>query len=196
MRNTPYARYTIGNRNHAIFDLDNVTGLIQGIIHLSDPKEMKASDLQRFEHLAHGETKVFTDGSRIEVVDFGGYRSNGGFVSSLHSQVVVLEANSKLTGPAAWRLVAPPVEPAETVMSEKGFSVGDAAMIATVVAMFVGAALFSVMAALMMIGMTAFLGLTLAIFNACQASRKRTIERMGSVYILAPLTRTWAGAPA
>jgi hypothetical protein len=195
MRNTPYPRYTIGHREHGVFDLDKATGLIQGITRLRDRKEVKASDLQNFDHLRQGEVRTFADGGQIEVVDFGGYQSRGGFVSSLHTQHIDLEPGAKLTGPAAWRaVVLEAVEPAlEAAGTESGL--GTAVMVAVVVALFAGSAAFSLAAALISVAMTAFLALLFFVFDQYDKYRIRTIERMGSAYILAPQTRTWAGAP-
>ncbi len=103
MRNSIYPRYTIGNRGHTIFDLNSKPGLIQGITKLFPTREVKVSDLAPFEHLRPGDTKEFTDGQRIEIVDFGGCESRGGFVSTLNTQVIDLEAGARLTGPVVWR---------------------------------------------------------------------------------------------
>jgi hypothetical protein len=68
-------------------------------------------------------------------------------------------------------------------------------MVAVVVALFAGSAAFSLAAALISVAMTAFLALLFFVFDQYDKYRIRTIERMGSAYILAPQTRTWAGAP-
>lgn len=193
MRNTPYPRYTIGHRDHAIFDLNKTPGLIQGITKLLDPKTVKVSEIADFDHLAPGQTKTFDAAVAVEVVDFGGYHGRGGFVSSLQTQVLELEAGAKLTGPAAWRVAdkTAPVEAETDSMSNLSACI----MIGFVIALFGGAALFSVAAAGMGLGMLAFLAVAFAIFRAFDTGRARNIERMGSVYVLAPSSRTWAGSP-
>lgn len=193
MRNSPYARYTIGNRSHRIFDLSEATGLVQGIVDLSDAKEVKVSDLAAFDHLAQGQTRTFEGEARLEVVDFGGYHGRGGFISELKTQVLDLEAGSKLTGPIAWRTVEKSadavVEPAPVGPS----SLAAFVMIGITIALFVGAAMFAVAAAVAGIGALAFMGVVLAVFMAFENGRKRNIKRLGSVYVLAPASRTWAG---
>jgi hypothetical protein len=191
MRNTPYPRYTIGHHDHAIFDLNKTPGLIQGITKLFDAKTVKVSEISEFDHLAPGQTKTFDTAVSVEVVDFGGYHGRGGFVSSLETQVLELEAGARLTGPAAWRVAdkSAPVEAETDGISNLGAGI----MIGFVIALFGGAALFSVAAAAMGLAAFAFLATGLLIFTAFDKSRTRNIERMGSVYVLAPSSRTWAG---
>lgn len=193
MRNTPYPRYTIGHRDHRIFDLGKAPGLVQGIVDLSDAKEVKVSDLASFDHLAPGQTKTFEGEARVEVVDFGGYHGRGGFVSELKTQVLDLEADSRLTGPIAWRTVEKSAdavaEPAPGGLSTLAAFV----MIGITIALFVGAAMFAVAAAVAGIGALVFMGVVLAVFMAFENGRKRNIKRLGSVYVLAPASRTWAG---
>jgi hypothetical protein len=191
VRNTPYPRYTIGHRDHAIFDLNKTPGLVQGIVKLADPKTVKVSEIADFDHLAPGQTRIFEAPERVEVVDFGGYHGRGGFVSSLETQVLELEAGSKLTGPVAWRIALKP----DPVEEEVGGVSNLAAivMIGFVIALFGGAALFAVEAAVAGLAMFAFVVVFCVIFNAFESGRKKTIERMGSVYVLAPSSRTWAG---
>ena len=57
MRNTPYPRYTIGHRSHAMFDLNKTPGLIQGIVELGEPKEITVEGLESFEYPLFGSNR-------------------------------------------------------------------------------------------------------------------------------------------
>jgi hypothetical protein len=192
MRNTPYPRSTIGHRGHDIFDLNKTPGLIQGIRGLFEAKKVKVSDLAKFDHLPPGEIKTFAEDQRVEIVDFGGYHDRGGFVSELKTQVIDLEADSKLTGPMAWRVVE---------KSEQIDTGNQAANVSTLEACFTlgflavllgGTAFFSIGLAAAAVVAFAFLVVTVALFDVFERGRKRNIERLGSVYVLGPTSRTWA----
>lgn len=191
MLNTPYPRYTIGHRDHAIFDLNNTPGLVQGIVKLADPKTVKVSEIAEFDHLAPGQTRTFEAAERVEVVDFGGYHGRGGFVSSLETQILELEPGSKFRGPITWRVA----ERSDPVLEDVGYSsnLGTIVMIGFVIALFGGAAIFSIEAAVAGLAMLAFVVVFSVVWSAFDSGRKKTIERMGSVYVLAPSSRTWAG---
>jgi uncharacterized membrane protein len=82
-----------------------------------------------------------------------------------------------------------PIEEEAATISNLGASI----MIGFVIALLAGAALFSLFAAIAGVAMIAFFFAVCAVFSAFESSRKKTIERMGSVYVLAPGSRTWAG---
>lgn len=157
------------------------------------PQGGEGSDLQKFDHLRHGEIRTFADGGPIEVVDFGGHQSRGGFVSSLHTQIIDLEPGAKLTGPAAWMAVDKVSAEPDAEDAGTGSDFGTAALVAAVVALFAASAMFSLALALMSVAMTAFLILLFFVFDQYDKYRPRTIETMESAYIPAPQTRTWAG---
>lgn len=191
MRNTPYPRFTIGHRDHGVFDLSKVTGLIQGISVLHDPDDIKVSALQDFNHLCPGEVKEFSKPERLEVVEFGGHNARGGFVSTLKVQIVEVEAGAKLTGPIAWR-ISEATQGTEDADSTKVSNVVEIVLVITFLIVLGLIACLSIPAALSLIGVLAVLCLALYMVARWERYRTREIERMGSVYILAPDTRTWA----
>lgn len=196
MRNTPYPRYTIGNRDHEIFDLDPKPGLIQGIVTLHETKEVKVADILQFEHLRPGETKSFEASERIEIVSFGGYSARYGFLSSLETQVIDLEAGSKLTGPMAWRIrdkSAPIGAASELSKFDTAYAVLALGFLLFLWGLL---SLLSIWAALSTIGVCVFAALLVFLIGMFEQRRTRSIERLGSVYILAPGSRTWAGGGA
>ncbi|TLX16109.1 hypothetical protein [Rhizobium sp. MHM7A] len=188
MRNTPYPRFTIGHRDHGIFDLSKATGLIQGITALHDPDDIKVSALQEFSHLRPGELKEFANPARLEVVEFGGHHARGGFVSTLKSQVVEVEAGGRLKGPIAWRIAEATHEDAASM---KGSAGGEITLAITLVVLLTLIACLSIWAAVSLMGILAAVCSMLYFVARWERHRTRVIERMGSVYILAPDTRTW-----
>lgn len=195
MRNTIYPRHTIGNRGHEIFDLNSRQGLIQGVTKLHDRRKVKVSDIAPFDHLSQGETVDFDQARRIEVVDFGGWHGRGGFVSELHTQMIELEAGSIITGPIAWRTVA------DEEALKKNLN-GDGEMSNLSTALFAGfiltlvtiTALIMWQVAAMTVGMFLFLLAVVLVTDSMANARTRQIEKMGSVYILAPSSKNWGKA--
>jgi hypothetical protein len=189
MRNTPYPRFTIGHREHVVFDLSKATGLIQGITVFHDAENIKASALKKFSHLCPGEIKEFSKPERLEVVEFGGHRAREGFVSTLKSQVVEIEAGGRLKGPIAWRIAETSHEAAASTKDQYG---GDIALAIGVLIAMAMLAYLMIWAAVLVMGVLVSACLMLYIVARWERTRTREIERMGSVYVLAPDTRTWA----
>ncbi|MGN6307658.1 MAG: hypothetical protein ACTHNH_22790 [Mesorhizobium sp.] len=191
MRNDRNSRYTIGNRKHDMFPLEAQPGLIQGITRMGGQSTINAADLQSFKHLSPGASKEFAEGGRVEVVEFGAWWCNGGFVSDLKTRIFDLESASRLTGPMAWRAVAndacPDVESnaaAESNWSAFGFLLFPAACLAML-------AYISISMAASLLGVIAVLFAIAVAFSSKDYFKVRSIERMGSVQVLAPRDRLW-----
>jgi hypothetical protein len=192
MRNTPYPRYTIGNKNHKVFDLAETRGLIQGIVGISDLVEIKASELSKFELTPQGQIKIFDAEEKIEVVSFGGEEVRGGFVSKLEVQALNLEAGAKITGPLAWRIVDD-LHPCTEVRSTGGLSGRETLVMLAILMAIIGLiAYLAPVGAAVLLGFFAVLGVALYAHGAYQEGKKRNIAKMGSIYVFAPSTRTWA----
>lgn len=193
MRNTPYPRYTIGNKNHRVFDLSNSRGLIQGITEISDLVEIRASDLVKFDFTPFGECRIFDADQKIEVVSFGGHHARGGFVSKLESQALTLEAGAKLTGPIAWRAMDdenPAISPDK---SAAAMSNADAVIMAAILIGVMGSVIYlAPLVALGVVGLFILLFLAVLLDNWADKGKNRSIAKMGSIYVYAPSERTWA----
>ncbi len=193
MRNSIFPRYTLGSRDHQIFDLDKTPGIIQGIKRLCDPQTIQVSDLKPFEFLPSGETKEFDGAERVEIAVFSGELLRGGIASKLQSQIIDLEGGSKLTGPVAWRIAPkpqanPPANPDESFIN--AYRVGFA--LVALILVYGALTYLSVYAGLATIGIVVLAALIAFCIEAIENNRKRSIEKMGSVYVLAPAKRTWA----
>lgn len=192
MRNTPYPRYTIGNKNHKVFDLAETRGVVQGIVSITDLAEIKVNELAKFELTPQGQVMTFDAEENIEVVSFGGEVVRGGFISRLEVQVLKLEAGAKITGPVAWRIVDN-LHPATEVRSGGSLSGMDTLVMLAVLAAIVGLiAYLAPIGAAILLGFFVVISVVLYSFTAYEAGKKRNIEKMGSVYVYAPSARTWA----
>lgn len=192
MRNTPYPRYTIGNKNHKVFDLDPNRGLVQGITDISDLVEIKASDLSSFEHTPPGQVKVFDTEQKVEIVSFGGYHNRGDFVSKLETQLLTLEAGAKLTGPVAWRIADERNAPINPKAESETTDRGTVAMFIVFLAMVGLIAFLAPGAAVALVGILTIIGLGLWIGALSMSGKHRNIAKMGSIYVYTPTARTWA----
>jgi hypothetical protein len=176
-----------------IFDLDRKRGLIQGITSISELTEIKVSDLMKFGHTPPGETTVFAASQKVEVVSFGGHHARGGFVSKLETQVIELEANAKLTGPVAWRIVKENEPSVSNLTANDKSDKGTLVMFGFLLLMLAAVAFIAPWAALAVVGTVSLIGLAVYFGELYSKSVKRNIAAMGSLYVFAPSERTWGG---
>lgn len=184
MRNSPYAVHTLGHSDHQIVPVGKTKGLIQGIVKLGEAREIDASAIKDFGYLPAGKKEVFKHGADVEVVSFDGYLSRYGFSSYIQRRRLKLEDGAILTGPVVWR--SAPAEPEENSHSPYagplafGFGV-------LVLGIFTGIlSLISAKIALPFGGVSALCLILFLIQIPLDKRKNRSIERQGSVYVLAP----------
>lgn len=182
MRNTPYPAHTLGSRGHAVVALAETKGMIQGIMKLHDAQVIHSQDVDDFAYLPDGEKIVFPDAKDIEIVIFDASSvSRGGNSSYIFRRRVDLEKGATLTGPMSWRPASAPVPAVDHRSGPIAFG-----LICLVIGVFGG--LLSLISSTLSVPFVAVgvgcLALWL-IIDAVDKMRGRTIERLGSVYVLA-----------
>jgi hypothetical protein len=194
MRNSPYAVHTLGHPEHRIIPVGKAKGLIQGIITLGEKREIDVSVAKDFAYLPTEKRVVFNDASEVEIVSFDGHHSKIAFHSYIHRRRVKLEEGGTLTGPMLWRTAS--AEPEENSRSSYA---GPLALGFVVLVMAIFTGILSLISAKIALPFGGFAAVCLTLFPIVMAFSKmkyRSIERQGSVYVLAPANGDFLTAEA
>jgi hypothetical protein len=125
------------------------------------------------------------------VFEFGGYHGRGDFVPELSKVVIKLEPGAKITGPAVWREIPAAADQVPAVAEkpslrgsiiEVGIIVGCLGLTAFMSPMIAGITTLFIIA----------LSGALALMFKAEGARIRSISKLGSVYVYAPVSRTTA----
>lgn len=192
MNNSPYPRHTIGNPRHSIYDIHTVKGLIRGICKIYEPVQIKVSSLKEFNYLSPGEVLLFDEQTSIEVVDFNvNYGGASKAVPELNAQSIELKPGATLVGPVAWKSRTGCFRPSfEPPMSHTSAVLTLALIVGCYVALW-----FIEKMAFWTFGVgTVFFGSVVYAYIYFRFKRLRSIERQGSVNVLAPAERLWPSA--
>jgi hypothetical protein len=165
--------------------LSEAKGLIQGVLKLHDDHVIHSQDVDDFKYLPEGEKIVFLDAAVIEIVIFDASAvSRGGNSSYIFRRRVDLEKGATLTGPMSWRPASGP----DTIVNPRSGPI-TFGLVCLVIAFFGG--LLSLISSTLSVPFVAVGAGALAlwlIIDAVDKMRGRSIERLGSVYVLARKT--------